>query len=211
MRRRLKLLDHSPSHHAVQRSPPDRAGSRPPPAMRARASRRCFRSRRDAALRPVDLVARHQRPGDARHLVRQRHRHQPDRTPLQQPPHPRPGGTAPLPGAVHHRRGAEHPQPSDLAVARLRDPAKAGFAAGRVLAWHPPEPGREVPRALEVPDAFTDRGREQRGGDRPDAGDRGQAPRRVVPPRRSPVHARRSPPPGPRSGPRSRGTARAIR
>ena len=91
----------SPSHHAVQRLPPDRAGSRPPPTRRARASRRC-RSRRDAAPRAVDLVARHHRPGDARHLVGQGHRHLPNRTPLQQPSHPRPRGAVPLPGAVHH-------------------------------------------------------------------------------------------------------------
>src|SRR4029079_19819327 len=88
--------------------------------------RRDFRSGRGTSLRPVDLLARHQRPGDARHLVRERHGGQPDRPPLQEPAGPRPGGTAPVLGPVDHRRGPEDQQPADLPVAGLGDPAEAG-------------------------------------------------------------------------------------
>src|SRR5215213_4478681 len=60
--------------------------------------------------------------------------------------------------------------------------ASSGLAAGGALPRHRPEPGGEVPRAREGPDVAADRGRDQRGGDRPDARDRGQAPSRVVVP-----------------------------
>jgi hypothetical protein len=42
----------------------------------------------DTTLGTVDLFARHHRPGDARHLVRERHGHQPDRATLQNFPEP---------------------------------------------------------------------------------------------------------------------------
>src|SRR5215217_3599031 len=66
----------------------------------AGTSRRGSRGDRGTSLRPVDLLARHQRPSDARHLVRERHGHQPDGTPLQDPPGPSPGGTVPVLGPV---------------------------------------------------------------------------------------------------------------
>ena len=56
---------------------------RPPPC--ARTSRRRFRCGRNTSFRPVDLFTRHQRPCDARHLVRQSDRYQPDRAALQNP------------------------------------------------------------------------------------------------------------------------------
>ena len=95
-----ELSDHSLPHPAVRRLPPDRAGSRPPPIARVGMSRRGCRSGRDVSRRPVDLLARHQRPSDARHLVCQRHRRQPDGTPRQQPAGPHPGGAVPLDGAA---------------------------------------------------------------------------------------------------------------
>jgi hypothetical protein len=98
----LDCLDHSLSHHAGQRLLPEPPGLRPPPTSSAGASRFGGRSRLRTPLRLVGLAARHHRPGDARHLVRQRHRRQPHRTPLQHPTQPGPGGAVPLRRPVHH-------------------------------------------------------------------------------------------------------------
>ena len=98
----LDCLDHSLSHHAGQRLLPEPSGLRPPPTSRAGASCYGGRSRWRTPLRLVGLAARHHRPGDARHLVRQRHRRQPHRTPLQHAPQPRPGRAVPLSRPVHH-------------------------------------------------------------------------------------------------------------
>jgi hypothetical protein len=81
-RYRLDCLDHSLSHHAGQRLLPEPSGLRPPPTSRVGASRYSGRGRPRTPLRLVGLAARHHRPGDARHLVRQRHRRQPHRAPL---------------------------------------------------------------------------------------------------------------------------------
>jgi len=80
---RLNCLDRSLSHHAVQRFLPDQPGSRALPTFRAKPSRQRLRGSRDTPLCVVDLFARHQRPCDARHLVGERHCHQPDGTALQ--------------------------------------------------------------------------------------------------------------------------------
>ena len=47
-----------------------------------------LRSDRDTTFRTVDFLARHHRPGDARHLVCERHGHQPDGAMLQDGPEP---------------------------------------------------------------------------------------------------------------------------
>jgi hypothetical protein len=101
-RYRLGCLDHSLSHHASQRLLPEPPGLRPPPTSRAGASRFGGRSRPHTPLRLVGLAARHHRPGDARHLVRQRHRRQPNRTPLQHATQPGAGRAVPLRRPVHH-------------------------------------------------------------------------------------------------------------
>ena len=106
---------------------------RPPP--RARTSYRCFCYDCRTSCRPVDLFTRHQCPCDARHLICQSDRHQPDRAALQDLSCPYSEGAIPLGGSMNHRRGAEDQQLSDLPVARFGDPTKAGLAAGGILSW----------------------------------------------------------------------------
>ena len=91
-----------------------RAYTRCPPSC-ARTSHCRFRCGRNTSFRPVDLFARHQpllwhsnrsklsgrnlcqrRPCDARHLVRQRDRYQPDRAALQTSSRPHPDDAVPL-------------------------------------------------------------------------------------------------------------------
>ena len=67
---KLYVLDYRFSHHAVQRFlPVRRAFARRPPSTGL--SRHNFRCSYDAPLCVVDLVARHQRPCDARYFIRQ--------------------------------------------------------------------------------------------------------------------------------------------
>jgi hypothetical protein len=62
------VLDHNLSHHAYSALPARTVESlRSSPTSSARTSRCCGRS---TSFRVVDLFARHQRPCDARHLVR---------------------------------------------------------------------------------------------------------------------------------------------
>jgi hypothetical protein len=76
-------------------------------------SRHSFRCRYDTSLRVVDdLTARHQRPRDARYLVRQRHGDQSDRPAQQEPSGPCPDCAIPLRRPVNHRRRAENQQSS---------------------------------------------------------------------------------------------------
>ena len=150
--------------------------------FRARTSRRRFRCGCNTSGRPVDLFTRHQRPCDARHLVRQSDRYQPDRAALQNPSGPRPDHAIPLWGSVNHRRSTEDKQLADLPVARFGDPTKAGLPAGGKLSWHQAKPGREVPCGFEQADV--DDGRcDQRRGDRANAGDRCQAACGIIVPR----------------------------
>ena len=177
----LGCLDHSLSHHAVQRFLPDQSELAPVAYPCAGTSRRCFRGGRDMSLRVVDLLARHQRPSDARHLVRQRHGHQPDGAALQDASGQAPAALFQCASPVDHRRGPEDQQPADLPIARLGDPTKAGLPAGGMLSRHQTEPGGEVPCAFEHAD-IADRRRDQGRGDRTDAGDRGQAARGLIVP-----------------------------
>src|SRR5271167_1130717 len=98
---KLYVLDYRFSHHAVQRFlPVRRAFARRPPSTGL--SRHNFRCSYDASLCMVDLVARHQRPCDARYLVRQCDCHQPERAALKQTIGPNPSGTFPLPCPKSH-------------------------------------------------------------------------------------------------------------
>jgi hypothetical protein len=79
---KLYVLDYRFSHHAVQRFlPVRRAFARHPPSTGL--SRHNFRCSYDASLCMVDLVARHQRPCDARYLIRQGDCHQSERAALE--------------------------------------------------------------------------------------------------------------------------------
>ena len=64
--------------------------------LESRRARRRFRRRGSTSFRPADLFASHRRPRDARHLVRQGDRPQPDRTVLQNPSDPDPGCAIPV-------------------------------------------------------------------------------------------------------------------
>jgi hypothetical protein len=98
---KLYVLDYRLSHHAVQRFlPVSRAYAPRPPSTKL--SRHSFRCSYDAPLCMVDLVARHQRPCDARYLVRQSDGHQPERPALEQMVGPNPSGTLPLPCPKGH-------------------------------------------------------------------------------------------------------------
>ena len=109
--------------------------------------------------------------GDARHLVRQRHRHDQARPPGEQRPQPRVG--LDRPGPAQHRLGADDQEPAQLGIAPLADLAQARLAAARVLPRHQSEPGREFPPAAEG-GGVGHRRRQGAGGHRPDPRDRRQ-------------------------------------
>ena len=157
------------SHHAVKASCRiSRVCTRRLPSD-GEASWRSVRRGRDTTLRAVDLFARHHRPGDARHLVRQCYGHQPDGATPEDGPEPGADRAVPSICPVDHRRGAKHKQLADLPIARFGDPAKARLSAGGVLSRHQAEPGGKLPRRLEQTDIH-DRRCDQRRGDRTDAG-----------------------------------------
>jgi len=59
----------------------------------------------------------------------------------------------------------------DVAVAPLADPQQGGLATRRVLAWHQPEPGRQISGASEL-SPISKCGKYSRCGQRADSGDR---------------------------------------
>jgi len=63
------------------------------------------------------------------------------------------------PGVSHDRGCADDEEGAHISVAHLRDRAETFLAAARVLSWHEPEPGCELPAGCEV------RGIGHRGGD----------------------------------------------
>src|ERR1700733_1792828 len=81
---------------------------------RARTSRRSACCGGDTPFGVVDLFARHQRPCDTRHLVRQSHSHEPERTAFKYRSGPDPSRAIPLRSSVPHRRGAQNKQPAYL-------------------------------------------------------------------------------------------------
>jgi Cupin domain len=98
---KLYVLDYRLSHHAVLRLlPVRRAFARRPPSTGLSCHN--LRCSYDVSLCVVDLVARHQRPCDARYLVRQCDCHQPERAALEQTIGPNPCGTLPLPCPESH-------------------------------------------------------------------------------------------------------------
>ena len=107
-----------------------------PPIASRHGGRLGDRGRSDAAARAVALLARHQRPGDARRLVRQRDRRQPGRPPRQHAAYPGPGRAVPPPGPHDHRRRPHDQRCADRAVARLGDAAQPRLAASRTLPRH---------------------------------------------------------------------------
>src|ERR1035441_5335150 len=69
-----------------------------------------------------------------------------------------------------YRAGSDHQNASQIAIASFRDRPELLFAAGRILARHQPDPGREVtPRSenLRIRDGRRDRG----GSDKTNSGD----------------------------------------
>ena len=101
------------------------------------------------ARRTVDLVVRHQRPDDARRLVRQCDGRQSGWATLENAPEPCTSNAAPLPHDFEHGRGSQHQQPPYLRVASLGDTPQTRFPAGRMLPRHQTEPRAELPRILE--------------------------------------------------------------
>ena len=65
---------------------------------------------------------------------------------------------------------------ADLGIAGFRDPAKPWLATRGVLAGNEPKPSRKVPCTREGGNVVAHRGCDQRGRDRPDTGNGGQAP-----------------------------------
>jgi hypothetical protein len=94
-----------------------------PTAARGNVSHRSFPYGTNTSLRVVDLVARHQRPSDARHLVRQRHRHQPDRSALKDTSGPTASCAVPLRGAM---QGQDSMGDGGMSQCRRREPRKSG-------------------------------------------------------------------------------------
>lgn len=132
-------------------------------------SRHNFRDCQHASLCVIDLITRHQCPCDARHLIRQRHGHQPNRPALKNPSDPNSSGTIPLWSPTNHGCGSYNQQPAYLPIAGFGDPAKAGFPAGGMLSRHQTKPGGEMSCTLE--DTNVGDGRRNQGcGDRPNAG-----------------------------------------
>ena len=80
----------------------------------------------------VTIIARHDGPGDARHLVGQCHRHQLERLPGQKRPCPVGQGALRLAAlhAVQSGVRSHHQQAPQVAVAHLGDFAEPGLAAG---------------------------------------------------------------------------------
>ncbi len=69
--------------------------------------------------------------------------------------------------------GADNQQATQVAVSLLRDTAKPGLAAGRMLLWRQPEPGGELPAGAEL--AWIGHGGSDcGGGDDTQAGYRGE-------------------------------------
>src|SRR6186997_2622875 len=91
---------------------------------------------------PEILLAHHQCPGDARHLVGQGDGHHLGplaRHKLHQP------GIAAASLTDHHRHGAIDQQPPQIAVAAFADRPQAHLAAGAFLAWHKPQAAKSRP------------------------------------------------------------------
>ena len=106
-----------------------RAYALSPPSC-VRTSRHRFRCGRNMSFRPVALFTRHQRPCDARHLVRQCHRHQPERAALQESFRPDSCRAVPLRRPPGHRSGPHDQRLAYLLVTRLGDVAKFCLSAG---------------------------------------------------------------------------------
>src|ERR1039457_2427227 len=69
-----------------------------------------------------------------------------------------------------YRAGFDHQNASQIAIASFRDRPELLFAAGRILARHQPDPGREVTTRSEnlgIRDGRRDRG----GSDKTNSGD----------------------------------------
>src|SRR6516165_5443895 len=130
-----------------------------PPSLPRRAPLRGFYKLR----RPIGAAMSHQCPGGARHLVGERHRHDLKGPPRQQLHEP---GIFPgiLLGTSQHRDRPDHENASQVAVSLLGDRPELLLAPGRILAWHQPDPGREIaprPKDSRVRHRRHDRGRPQ--------------------------------------------------
>src|SRR5215472_18758690 len=92
----------------------------------------------------VEFAADHHRPGDARHLVGQRHRRDFLWLACQQSAQPR-RGAALLDGLLDERGGAQDQQLAQTLVTGAADFAEPLPAGGRVLARCDPDPRGKVP------------------------------------------------------------------
>ena len=136
-------------------------------------------SRRRCRARVVVLAADHQLPGDAGHLVGQRHGGQLGRLALEELEEPGRGHGLCRAGLLDHRGRPDHQHAAQGLVAGPGDPAQPRLAGGGMVLRRQPDPGRELPAGAEGLRI----GRlhhQHRGADRPDAGDLRQAPAELV-------------------------------
>ena len=92
---------------------------------------------------PIGVALGQQRPGDARHLVGQRHRDHLERFAFEKLCEQR--ILLRLMARVsRHCAGSGHQNSSQIAIAPFRDRPELLFAASQVFARHEPDPGREV-------------------------------------------------------------------
>ena len=115
---------------------------------------------------PVSLTTRHHRPDDPGDFVGQSDRRDFPWPALQQSQQPSSGRLPPWLGDADHRRCPHHQQLAQPLIAGFTDPPQAMLAPRGMLPWRQPEPGREMPPALEV--CRVDRQRHGDRGDRPD-------------------------------------------
>ena len=105
----------------------------------------------------VSLASCHDGPGDARHLVGERHSNKLERLPGQQRSRPirqRRFGFAAL-DPVEGSMSPHHQQAPEIVVAHLRDTSEPRLAACRMLLRHQPEPGGNSRPPLNAVASFT--------------------------------------------------------
>jgi len=104
----------------------------------------CFDSTDGRRLAPVQFAGRHDRPGDARQFVGERHGDEPSRSTLEKLPSPDGKRIGALVEPPKARSRPEHEQSPEIGIALFGDPAEPVLSAARVLSRNQAEPGRKV-------------------------------------------------------------------
>src|SRR3954453_16871115 len=120
-----------------------------PPAVRERGyissslPRRAPLGSFNKLRRPIGATMGQQRPGHARHLVGERHRHDLEGSPRQEVREP---GILPgiLLGAPQRSDRPDDENAPQVAISLLGDRSELLLAPGRILPRHQPDPGREI-------------------------------------------------------------------